>query len=133
MPLIREQEIAEKEFFSGLNQRGSIIVYALLTLVVISGISLTLVAIFLPKIRLASGPGNAVNAIFAADSGIEWCLFWQRGYSHPNAVVLSMDNGATTNVYWNWSSVASCDPSQTLNHQVVGSYRGVGRTFHITE
>lgn len=115
------------------NQKGSILIYAILTMIVIMGIGLTLVAIFLPKIRLISESINAVNAVFAADSAIEWCLFWQRGYSHPGATALSLDSGASFGVYWNWSSIASCNPSQELNHQAVGSYRGVGRTFEVFE
>ena len=114
-------------------EKGSILIYSILTLIVISGIGLTLVAVFLPKLKLISESTDTINAIFAADSAIEWCLFWQRGYSHPSAVNLSLDNEASFSVYWNWSQVVSCNPSQGIGHQAVGRYRGIGRTFEVFE
>jgi len=41
-------------------------------------IAFTLSAIFIPKIRLSFDVKNSPSALYAADTGIEWCLYIER-------------------------------------------------------
>ena len=118
------------------SQSGSILILSILYLGTIVTIILSITAIFLPKIRLTSDLNISNNALSASDSSLEWCLFNQQGKvwpaSPPN--VLTMSNGATFQIYFNNSLVASCSTAQTpLNHQTVGIYRGVSRSGQINQ
>ena len=109
-------------------ERGSILVFSVLLLASILVITLTLAAIFIPKIRAASdaGPGS-VGAIYAADSGIEWCLYTHRGNPPlPSPSLSSAVTGATYTVS------SDCSDPGALDAQVVGSYRGVSRSLELT-
>lgn len=106
-------------------ERGAIIVFTVLMLSTMLAISLTLAAIFLPKIRgvVNAGPGS-VGAIYAADSAIEWCIYKNRGYL-PDLPPPVMSNGATYTI-----TPSNCATSP-LNHQAVGNYRGVSRSLQV--
>lgn len=106
-------------------EQGSVLVFSVLMMGTILAISLTLAAIFLPKIRAVvnAGPGS-VGAIYAADSAIEWCIYTNRG--NPVLPQPTMDNGAT---YTITPSDCSIKP---MNHQAVGTYRGVSRSLQVT-
>ncbi len=106
-------------------ERGSILVYSVLMLASILAIALSLASIFLPKIRSITNAGaNSIAAIYAADSALEWCLYVNRGNS-PSLSAPTMSNGATY-------SVAPADCTiQPLNHQIVGTYRNVSRSFQV--
>ncbi len=107
------------------NQRGSILVYAVLMLASILAIALSLAGIFLPKIRSITNAGaNSIAAIYAADSATEWCLYTSRGGT-PSLSAPTMTNGATYTI-----SPASCAVA-TLDHQIVGTYRNVSRSFQV--
>lgn len=116
-------------------QKGSILIYSVLMLGVILTITLGLGNILLPKLKTASNAINSTAAEYAADSALEWCLYTQRG--RPPAVSQpTMSNGATYALYYPGSAntVATCAPSEKpLNHRVVGTYRGVSRSFIVQE
>ena len=105
-------------------ERGAIIIFTVLMLSTMLAVSLTLAAIFIPKIRgiVNAGPGS-VGAIYAADSAIEWCLYKNRGY--PELPQPTMSNGATYII-----TPADCAITP-LNHQAVGNYRGVSRSLQV--
>lgn len=58
----------------GSKQSGIIILFSILFLSAILAISISLSAIFTPKIRLFFDVKSSAAALYAADSGIEWCL-----------------------------------------------------------
>jgi len=105
------------------DQKGSIIIYAISMLSVLIGISIIITAILVPKLRTSSDAINSVSSIYAADSGMEWCLYVNRGKPNPPAkpvlpagvsLIIYEDQGAT--------SVSNC---------AVGTFRGVSRSLSI--
>src|SRR5690348_9680540 len=105
-------------------ERGSIIIFAVLLMGSILAISLTLAAIFLPKIRTATNAGsNSVKAVYAADSGLEWCIYTNRG--KPALAEPAMTNGASFSIN---PSDCSVHP---MDNTVVGTYDGVSRAFQV--
>lgn len=108
------------------SERGSIIIFTVLMLGSMLTITLTLAAIFIPKIRSAADSGeSSIGAIYAADSASEWCLYMNR---EKSAVLQpTMSNGATYTI-----TPSDCT-LLPLNHQVVGSYRGVSRSLLLQE
>lgn len=113
------------------NQSGSIIIFTVLMLSTILAITLTLTRIFIPKIRTITEATESIGAIFAADSAMEWCLYTNRGKSPPLSQPV-MQNGATYQIYNN-SAPSICPSGETLNYRAVGIYRGVARSFEISE
>lgn len=116
-------------------EKGSILIYSVLMLGVILTITLALGNILLPKLKTASNAINSTTAAYAADSALEWCLYTQRAHS-PAISQPTMANGATFAVYYPGSAntLATCAPTETpLNHRVVGTYRGVSRSFIVQE
>jgi hypothetical protein len=59
-------------------ESGSILIYAMITMTVMLAIGLTLTALFIAKLRSAGATRNATVAIYAADSGVEMCLYEAR-------------------------------------------------------
>lgn len=106
------------------SQRGSVIIFAILLMASMLAISLTLAAIFIPKIQTARNAGsNSVDAFYAADSAIEWCIYTNRG--NPALDAPTMTNGASY----------SLDPSDCTSHPMdntaVGTYHGVSRALQV--
>ena len=52
---------------------------ALITTILVVGVLLSIVfvlsAVFIPKIRVAADNKYSVTAVYAAESGLEWCLY----------------------------------------------------------
>ncbi len=116
-------------------EKGSILIYSVLMLGVILTITLAFGNILLPKLKTASNAINSTAASYAADSALEWCLYTQRARS-PAVGQPTIANGATYAIYFPGSAntLATCAPAETpLNHRVVGTYRGVSRSFIVQE
>jgi len=113
------------------NQRGSIIIFTILMLSAILAITLTLTRIFIPKIRAITEATDSVSAVYAADSALEWCLYNNREKS-PILPQPVMANGATYQIYNN-GSPSTCPGGETLNYRTVGTFRGVARSFEVSE
>ncbi len=114
------------------NQKGSIIIFAVLMLGVILTITLALGNIFLPRLRSSTEAINSVAAIYTADSALEWCLHEQRARS-PSVSAPTMSTGATFAIYFG-PGLSSCAPTEIpLNHRAVGTYRGVTRSLDMIE
>lgn|SRR3989344_2274839 len=107
-------------------ERGAILVYAVLMLGSILAITLSLAAIFVPKIRSISNAGaGSVGAIYAADSALEWCIYTNRG--NPALAQPMMSNGAT------YTLSSNCAPTdQPFTARAVGTYRGVSRSLEVS-
>lgn len=117
--------------FALYDQRGSIIVFTVLMLSTMLAITLSLTRTFIPRIRAISEATDSVGAVYAADSAMEWCLYTNRG----KAPLLSqpvMSNGATYQIY-NGGVLSICPSGETLNYRTVGTYRGVSRSFEVSE
>ena len=110
------------------NQQGSVIVFTVLILGSMLAITLALVAIYVPKLRAINDAGaGSVGAIYAADSGLEWCIYTNR--QNPPLPQPILTNGATYNILPASSSVCTELP---LNNQVVGTYHNVSRSLQVS-
>lgn len=78
---------------------GVAVILAVLLMGIFLSIALTLSAIFIPKIRTASDAKRSVGALFAAESGIEWCLYVNRVISPPPLVDAHFNSDADGFVY----------------------------------
>src|SRR3989344_3192988 len=76
-------------------QSGVIIIFTAIILGILVSIALGLGAIFIPKIHLTAELKNSVGALFAAESGLEWCLYKNQVNPTPLPPPPTMANGAT--------------------------------------
>ena len=111
--------------------RGSIIIFTLLMLSAILAITLTLTRIFIPRIRTITEVANSIGALYAADSAMEWCLYNNREKS-PSLAQPVMANGSTYQIY-RGGSLSVCPGGETLNYRTVGNFKGVSRSFEVSE
>ncbi len=113
-------------------QKGSIILFAVAILSILVGISGAVAAILIPKLKVSSDSLNSVVSIYAADSGIEWCLYLFRKKPNPPAMP-TMDPGVTLEIYrGNSNKPATCSSKESpLDHRAVGTFRGVSRSLEV--
>ncbi|MBI4158602.1 MAG: hypothetical protein HY505_03245 [Candidatus Yanofskybacteria bacterium] len=111
--------------------RGSIIIFTVLILSAILAITLTLTKIFIPRIRSITEATDSIGAIYAADSALEWCLYNNRE-KDPPLPQPTMSNGATYEIYSDGVS-STCPGGEPLNYRTVGNFRGVARSFEVSE
>ena len=107
-------------------EQGSVLIFSLLITGTIIIMTLTLVAIYIPKIRIAFESVGSSVAMMAADSATEWCLYVNRG-KLPSVSQPTMSNGAT------YVLTPSDCTTQPLNFRAVGTYKGVSRSFKVQE
>ena len=113
-------------------QKGSVLIFSILMLGVMLTITLSLANTLLPRLKSSSDALNSVAAIYSADSGVEWCLYTQRG-RQPSVSQPVMSNGATYVILFG-TLPATCSPDENpLNHTVTGTFRSVTRAFKIAE
>ena len=105
------------------SERGVVIIFTAIILGILISISLGLAAIFNPKIRLSTEVKNSVGALFAAESGLEWCLYKNQVNPTPLPPPPTMSNGATFIL-----TPADCSGGSLKS---VGTYRGVTRAFQV--
>ncbi|MDP3731121.1 MAG: hypothetical protein Q8R34_01350 [bacterium] len=105
-------------------EKGVIIIFTAILLGILVSISLGLAAIFTPKIQLVTEVKNSVGALFAAESGLEWCLYNNQIAPSPTPPPPVMANGATYQL-----TPADCSGS---TFKSVGTFRGVTRAFEVT-
>jgi hypothetical protein len=101
--------------------RGTALVYTLLTIGVVLNIVFVLTSIFASKLRLAFDYPNSVTAFYAAESGVEWQLHNQ--FKDPDAAEPVLTNGATFTI---------TTPLGTLPIKVIGKFRGVSRSEEVS-
>lgn len=117
-------------------QRGSILLYAMLTMSVMLAIGLTLNSLFISKLHSAASIRDSIAALYAADSAAERCLYETRSGTTDS---LTMSNGAAFQL----TSTAPGQPDITADCSVLGgasfgfratgTYRGVRRTLEISQ
>jgi hypothetical protein len=104
------------------NNSGVAILIIVLVIGVLISIVTVLTGIFSVKIRLSSETKYSVGAVYAAESGIECCIYRLRDPAFdcslitPNSIGASFDTGAT------------CD---TNDIKSIGNYNGVSRTLEV--
>ena len=103
------------------NQKGVIIIFTAILLGILVSISLGLAAIFVPKIRSINEVRNSVAAFFAAESGLEWCIYINQFAPSPTPAPPTMANWATFQL-----TPADCSGTTIKS---VGSYQGVTRAL----
>lgn len=118
------------------DERGSVILYAMLTMSAMLAIGLTLNSLFLNKFKAALEQRDSVVAIYAADSAVEMCLYEARTGTNDPALI--MDNGAIINLEGlagQGDITADCSAlgSSSFGFRASGTYRGVRRALEITQ
>ncbi len=109
---------------------GVVLLFSIFLVGFLISVVLTLSAIFIPKIKLAGGTKNSIAALYAAESGVEWCLRIYRLDPAGLTPKPVMANGATyTDKNGDVLSVADCQSSPI---KVIGNNRGVTRSYEIT-
>lgn len=114
-------KILNSKFKIKNSTRGVAVLFSLFLLSIILAATLTLSSIFAPKVRLSFDIKNSPSALFAADTGIEWCLYVKR--KNSAAPKPTLVNGATFDVI-----PADC----TSPVRSVGTFRGVSRALEAT-
>ena len=115
-------------------QSGSALIFSLLLLSMSLAIALTLSAVFIPKIKLASAAKNSIAAVYAAESGLEWCLYIDR---IGNTTVPVMTNGATIqdNTLGSLDN-NDCSPAAGADGatrvKLIGTYRDISRALEVS-
>ncbi len=118
------------------NQRGSILIYTMLTMSVMLAIGLTLNSLFLGKLKGAAAARDSVVALYAADSAAEMCLYEARQKSQQPPIIFS--NGATYTIVDSKTDVDITDDCSVLvgdsfQFRATGTYRGVRRSLEINQ
>ena len=101
--------------------RGSALVFTILLTIAIISITTTMAAIFLPKIKQSGEIRRSVGAVYAADTGIEHCLYVNRVAPAPTPV---FDNGATYTI-----TPPDCSSPP---FKAVGKFQGVVRSLEVS-
>ena len=102
-----------------------------MTVLLLSGfmsIVLTLSAIFIPKIKTAAEIKNSSAALYASESGIEWCLYVNRIGSAAFPV---MENGAQI-INGNTGQPFNSADCLTQPIKSIGTYQGVTRSLEVS-
>lgn len=101
------------------SQQGIAILVSILLVGVLLSIVFVLSAIFIPKIKTAAETKNSISAAYAAESGLEWCLY-----------VTRVDDTAAKPVMGIVDLIYTVDCAAVPVH-AIGTYRGVTRAFEI--
>lgn len=99
-------------------QKGTVLIYTILVIGIMIAIIIALTTIFSIKLFLAKEFPNSITALYVAESGIEWRLYYDR-IGTANMPVFS--NGATFNIYIDENKIKS-----------IGAFNGVKRAFEIS-
>ncbi len=119
------------------SERGSIVLYALLSLAVMLAIGLSLNALFISEFKAATQARNTVDALYAADSAAEKCLY--EAHLGANEPPLVFSSGATYDVASpSTPSIDMTDQCASLGKKsfrfrATGTYRGSRRTLEISQ
>lgn len=117
-----------------LKERGVVVIMAVLFISFLLLITITLSAIFIPKVHSLFQVKNSTPALYAADSALEWCLYVARltpPAATPNPPIMA--NGAD---YKNGIAVPAPAPfnaadCKAFTIKAIGTYQGVSRSLQI--
>ncbi len=117
-------------------QRGSILIYSMMTMAVMLAIGTALSGLFVARLKRVGAVSHAVRAIDAADSAAERCLYEAR---HAVVENLTMTNGATYAIVGGplltIDVTADCSSLATASFQfrATGTYQGATRALEISQ
>lgn len=120
------------------SERGSVILYAMLSMSVMLAIGLTLNALFISKLRIAAQERSSMVALYAADSATELCLYEARQAATEPSPRLTLPTGvsfAIANTADQSDITGDCSVlgSSSFGFRATGTYLGVRRTLEITQ
>ena len=107
-------------------QSGAALLLTLLLISIMLAISFSLASIFIPKIRQSVNAKFSINAFYAAESGVEWCLYSLVGA--PGT--LAMSNGA--GVYDGSEGSLDLSDCSANTIEAIGTYQGVSRALELS-
>lgn len=130
------EKTKNKKQKTNIAQRGSILIYAMLTMSSMLAIGLTLNSLFLGKLKGAAAARDSVVALYVADSAVEKCLFEARQNSNQPAMLFS--DAATYTVVNTVSAADVTDNcaslgSSSFQFRATGTFRGVRRSLEISQ
>lgn len=116
-------------------QKGSIIIYTLLILIAVIVIAIALIRLLLPKFASVRESIYSTVAIYAADSGLEWCLYSNRVdptvRTIPPQITTLSTVQAVTIQYYNGAVSTTCPYNTAVSFRIVGSFRNISRSLEI--
>ena len=107
-------------------QSGVALLSAVLLTTVILGIVFTLSAILIPKLKISSDSKKSVTALYAAETGIEWCIYI-KNHSDVDAPVMG-NNSFYYDAQGGALELADC---ALIPLKIIGTYNGVTRAFEL--
>ncbi len=118
-------------------QRGSILIYSMLTMTAMLAIGLTLSSLFLGKMKIAASARDSVVAFYVADSAVEKCLYEARLGADQPGIIFSNEatytivdmGGIAGDVTDNCSVLGNA----SFHFQATGTYRGVRRSLELSQ
>lgn len=124
-----------KKIIKKIKERGSIVIYTVMILSAVIMISLTLLKLLVPKFLIVRESVYSTVSFYAADSGMEWCLFSNRNDPllvtiPPKLTGLQALSGATISYYSN-NAPTNCTYNAPINYRTVGTYNGISRSLEI--
>ncbi|MDO8495190.1 MAG: hypothetical protein Q7S32_01520 [bacterium] len=102
------------------NQAGVAILFSIILISILLSAAFTLSLIFAPKIRSSGQIKDSTGAFYAADSGVEWCLYMIRKGLAPAPI---FNNGATL--------IANPADCSAFPMKLTGTYKGVTRAVEV--
>jgi hypothetical protein len=111
------------------DNEGQALVISVLVVSFLLSITLTLSLLFLPKIRASSEIAKSSAALYAAESGLEWCLYV---YRHGVVAAPIMANSAAIiNGNTEASFVVSDCQTPNTSARAIGTYQGISRALEV--
>lgn len=110
-------------------EEGVVVIIAILVVGILLSVVLSLSAIFIPKIRNSSEVKKSTAALYAAESGIEWCIYvFKKDGSYPLPIMI---NGAQI---LNGNTDAMPAPADCAAQpvKIQGTFQGVTRSFELS-
>ncbi|OGN01393.1 MAG: hypothetical protein A3B91_03615 [Candidatus Yanofskybacteria bacterium RIFCSPHIGHO2_02_FULL_41_29] len=126
---------SQKNLRAKCKQSGSVIIFTLLIMLSVMVISIALMRLLIPKFKIIRESIYSVVAVYAADSGMEWCIFANRNdlsamsIAPGQPVNLQTIPGVTIQIYG--PSGATCLYSESSDYRTVGSYNGISRSLEV--
>lgn len=129
-------DIDNQKTIKNFRQKGSVVIYTIFIMIAVMVISLSLMRVLLPKLKLTGESISSVIAFYAADSGMEWCLFSNRDDPAQSPIVpeqpltLNYITGITIQ-YYSGNNPTTCPSGAAIDFRIVGTYRGISRSLEV--
>ncbi|MFH1769446.1 MAG: hypothetical protein ABH833_02140 [Parcubacteria group bacterium] len=115
-----------KDFHHSKNS-GIALISAVLMVGILLGIAFTVSGIFIPKMKASSESRKSVTALYAAESGAEWCIYVRNHDPDPDAPSM----GNNSDYYDKNGNTLGVDDCNSMPIKVLGEFKGVTRAFEL--